>query len=75
MRLLFLLVVAVQGFIITATIKDVEDFHGLSNAIGNDRAALERNGSQTFLQVITRPSTMRCIANPGSEQELLEIVR
>ena len=40
--------IAIEGFIITAAIKDIEDFHGLSHTVGNDRAALEWNGRNPF---------------------------
>jgi hypothetical protein len=53
----------IQGFVITPAIKDIEDFHGFSNAIGNDCASFERNGSQAFHQIITRSPAMRRIAN------------
>lgn len=63
MGLFFLLVIAIEDFIIPTAIKEVESFQGLSDTIGNDRTAFERNGSQVFLQVIARPRTMGRSAN------------
>ena len=55
--------ITINSLIITATIKDIQDFNGLFDPIGNDGTALKRHGSQTFYQVVTRPTAMWRIPN------------